>query len=238
MGSMTDARTCADCPADISHRGNAAKRCAECQGAKRRNRRKEDPRYRAQQQARDRRRAPRGTPKQRSEAVRRYRQRHPDRVKAQRPPPEKSREYARRWRAKHPERALEISRAFRARHIERIRSSDAESHRRWRKNNPEKSRARVRAWQQNNPDKVRVMGRKSSARYRNLVGGKPRRWLPDAIARQDGICTWCSLPLPDDLSAIHADHIYPASRGGETSPENTAALHAFCNLVKGDRLVA
>ena len=76
-------------------------------------------------------------------------------------------------------------------------------------------------------------------RYYARVGGrKPRRWLPDAIARQGGICTWCNLPLPDDLNQIHADHIYPVSRGGETSPENTAALHATCNIQKGARVAA
>ena len=48
----------------------------------------------------------------------------------------------------------------------------------------------------------------------------------------------CNLPLPDDLGEIHADHIHPVSKGGETSPENTAALHAACNIAKGAKLVA
>ena len=56
-----------------------------------------------------------------------------------------------------------------------------------------------------------------------------------------GICTWCSLPLPDDLNQIgtRLATIYPVSRGGETSPENYGrATRRACNMAKGARVAA
>ena len=102
----------------------------------------------------------------------------------------------------------------------------------------EERKQKKRCWQREYEQRRRAADpewqRRKTRRRRARIGGKkPRRFLPDAIARQNGICTWCNLPLPDDLSEIHADHIHPVSKGGETSLENTAALHAACNLAKG-----
>ena len=167
---MTDARTCADCPADISGRHAYALRCPPC--AKEANREAARRRYWGD--------------------------------------PERGRKNARLWEAANADRY-------------------SGQHRRWRMANQERHRksARVRYWE--DPEKHRELKRRRA---------KPRRWLPAAIAHQGGICTWCDLPLPDDLSLIEADHIHPVSKGGETSPENTAALHTACNRSKGARVAA
>ena len=186
MGSMTDARTCADCPADISQR-RAARRCEPC--------------------------------------AKKVKQKHARRRYAANP--EKYRGAARRYAAAN----REGRRLYRAANLEKGR----ERMRRWRDANPDKAReAAIRDREKNR----NARATRQSRRYASLGGAKPRRWLPDAIARQGGICTWCSLPLPDDPQQVHADHIYPVSRGGETSPENTAALHAVCNMAKGARVAA
>ena len=69
-------------------------------------------------------------------------------------------------------------------------------------------------------------------------GPNLRRWLPEVIARQGGLCAHCGTPLPQAITpAIHADHRIPVSKGGESTLENTDALHAFCNKQKAARLV-
>lgn len=42
-------------------------------------------------------------------------------------------------------------------------------------------------------------------------------------------CPYCGLPLGD---AIHADHIYPVSKGGLSTPENMVLICEQCNLKK------
>ena len=46
---------------------------------------------------------------------------------------------------------------------------------------------------------------------------------------QDGICPWCKLPLPDDLTDTAVDHIIPRCRGGPNAPWNYQLLHFKCN---------
>lgn len=53
---------------------------------------------------------------------------------------------------------------------------------------------------------------------------------------QHGICTWCDLPLPDDLAEAEVDHIIPVSRGGPNLPWNRCLMHLRCNRRKKDRL--
>ena len=139
--------------------------------------------------------------------------------------PEKRRENSRRWRQENPEKCLEQVRRYRNANREKVR----EIQRRWRAANPEKMREILSRYASANKETLRLRQRIRLAR----VGTKPRRWLRAAFERQGGLCRWCGDPLPDDLSKVHADHWYPVALGGETSPENTAALHAGCNLAKG-----
>ena len=46
---------------------------------------------------------------------------------------------------------------------------------------------------------------------------------------QDGICTWCGLPLPGDLAGTVVDHVIPRSAGGPDEPWNFELLHVRCN---------
>ena len=63
-----------------------------------------------------------------------------------------------------------------------------------------------------------------------------RAYLPTLIADQRGLCGICGKPLPDDLAAVHVDHIRPRAHGGTNAPENLQAAHASCNLAKGASL--
>lgn len=51
--------------------------------------------------------------------------------------------------------------------------------------------------------------------------------------RQEWICTWCYLDLPDDLSDVEVDHIIPKSSGLVIEEDwNLQLLHGRCNLGK------
>jgi HNH endonuclease len=50
---------------------------------------------------------------------------------------------------------------------------------------------------------------------------------------QGGVCTWCSLPLPEDLSDVAVDHIIPKCRGGPNRKWNNQLLHRVCNGAGG-----
>jgi len=54
---------------------------------------------------------------------------------------------------------------------------------------------------------------------------------------QGGNCTWCELPLPEDLDGTHTDHIIPVARGGPDVEWNWQLLHAFCNQSKQDKII-
>jgi hypothetical protein len=61
-------------------------------------------------------------------------------------------------------------------------------------------------------------------------------------ARQDGLCTWCEEPLPEDLTSVDVDHVIPHIAGGPTVEWNMDLLHSECNHLKAakitDRAVA
>ena len=52
-------------------------------------------------------------------------------------------------------------------------------------------------------------------------------------AAQGGVCPWCNLPLPDDLSDVAVDHIIPRCRGGPDVSWNRQLLHSTCNAPDG-----
>jgi hypothetical protein len=51
------------------------------------------------------------------------------------------------------------------------------------------------------------------------------RVLRRLAAAQSGVCTWCLLPLGDDLGELAIDHIIPISAGGPDAEWNRQALH-------------
>ena len=67
-----------------------------------------------------------------------------------------------------------------------------------------------------------------------------RKFLPQLIDRQNGICGICSHPLPPFTTGrknqFHVDHIVPISKGGSNDLSNLQAAHEYCNLRKGQRL--
>ena len=62
-----------------------------------------------------------------------------------------------------------------------------------------------------------------------------RNKLPLMIQQQGGLCGICKGRLPSDITQIQVDHIVPRSLGGTDHLGNLQAVHAHCNLRKGDR---
>lgn len=52
---------------------------------------------------------------------------------------------------------------------------------------------------------------------------------------QDGMCPWCSLPLPADFTGTEIDHIIPRCRGGPHESWNMQLLHRDCNRGTGGK---
>ena len=52
-----------------------------------------------------------------------------------------------------------------------------------------------------------------------------------AYERQQGICLICGQHF--EIEKMHADHIIPWSKGGQTTPDNCQMLCRDCNLKKG-----
>ena len=77
--------------------------------------------------------------------------------------------------------------------------------------------------------------------YRKEVNKKNKRlhgWqkhkLP-LILEQKNICALCNKEMFLDTKLIHVDHIIPRSKGGPDNYENLQAVHAECNLRKGNK---
>lgn len=63
---------------------------------------------------------------------------------------------------------------------------------------------------------------------------KERRRLANLIKRYDlknSECPYCGLPLKDEM---HADHIYPISKGGQSTVANMVLVCPECNIKKSD----
>jgi len=57
--------------------------------------------------------------------------------------------------------------------------------------------------------------------------------------RQEWICFWCDLELPDDLADVEVDHIIPKASGLVIEDDwNLQLLHGRCNVEKFSRITA
>ena len=65
-----------------------------------------------------------------------------------------------------------------------------------------------------------------------------RPWLlPALIRRQNGKCGICQQQLPEDLTEVHIDHVFPVTKGGDNNIGNLQAAHRSCNVAKGATVV-
>lgn len=76
-------------------------------------------------------------------------------------------------------------------------------------------------------DPVRTEARLTEERAKNAAVRQRR--LHRMAAEQQGLCTWCWLPLPADLSETEIDHIIPRCLGGPNARWNYQLLHRRCN---------
>ena len=63
-----------------------------------------------------------------------------------------------------------------------------------------------------------------------------RLFRSEALAKQDGRCTYCAEPMRAALAT--ADHVMPKSRGGATVRENIKAACEACNVAKSNMSAA
>lgn len=163
------------------------------------------------------------------------------------------------WRAANQERVREINRnrmrAWRAANPERARA--AQRHR--YAANPELVRAYRRRWDAKNPDKVRAQSRRHYVANKTKIQERMQRYIKteqgrsvkkaiDARRRASSgsftaadwrilvarspHCHWCKRRWTKDRRPTH-DHVYPLSRGGENSLENSVCACRECNSRKG-----
>ena len=83
------------------------------------------------------------------------------------------------------------------------------------------------------PEQIRANHSRRRAVIRKAVGKHSPADVKTQYQRQNGLCMWCSQPLP---KRYHTDHVVPLIRGGSNSPDNIVCACPFCNLSKGDRL--
>jgi 5-methylcytosine-specific restriction endonuclease McrA len=119
---------------------------------------------------------------------------------------EKGKEYFRRWREANRKRLRGYEKAYFAR-------------------NPGVRTAKTNDYRRRNPDIVRVHAHKR--RVREQTGaGVTQADIAAQLARQRGLCRWCSAQLG---SSYHVDHVIPLSRGGENTPANVVIACPSCN---------
>lgn len=171
----------------------------------------------------------------RSETTRRWQKANSERDKARKA----------RWWDEHPEKRSEYNRRFRLAHPEVVRAN----HRRWREANRDYVNADMRErWRERYAAKykqVRQLWRKTNVvkmrayclNYQAKKRGAEGRYTDDDIlgklADQNGLCFWCSEPLP---SLYHVDHVIPLSRGGSNDPDNLVCACVSCNTSKSNKL--
>lgn len=119
----------------------------------------------------------------------------------------------------------------------------------YRKRNASRHAERIRQWRAKNPERAREIAIKSEAKRvrdrmklmqyeENRRARKRAQWIEDVnpavlYQRDEGICGICDKPV--DASEFQVDHVFPLSKGGLHSYQNTQIAHPRCNQVKGAR---
>lgn len=234
------AKTCTKCGVTYAsadegfHRNGSYWRgdCKECNRAKNRRYRADNPGKMREYEQEPSRRA-RTSSAEHREHARRYYERHRERIKERRRAVDR--------RPEDPEKKRERDRAYRVREKDRRR----EQNKRWLERNPEYLRKYSRKWREQNPDYARdyakdnpEVAKAASARRRNRKlkagGNYTAADVRRIYAIQEGRCYWCKSNVPE--KAYHADHRVPLSRGGSNGPENIVVSCPSCNLRKGAKM--
>lgn len=99
--------------------------------------------------------------------------------------------------------------------------------------NSEVLKAAVRVWQAGHPELVRVYKKLNRQKRRARIKGQhvPAWVVAKLFELFEGKCAYCR-----SAPAVHMDHIYPLSKGGDHLPSNLAPACAHCNLSKNASL--
>jgi 5-methylcytosine-specific restriction endonuclease McrA len=122
-----------------------------------------------------------------------------------------------------PERHREYVRAYRKRHPDRIKESNAR---------PEAVAAR-KDYIARHPELGAVYARNYRARKRSAGGEHSWDDILSKMESQGGLCVWCGRPYGDNYEI---DHVVPVSRGGSNAPANIAVACFECNRIKNAKM--
>jgi 5-methylcytosine-specific restriction endonuclease McrA len=170
-------------------------------------------------------------------------------------------ERRRRYSAENRERLLEYKRRYRIENQESVQEYERRPERRKRrreysrryavKNADRRRESRRRYFQREDRPCVNksaecsseyaVRGSVYCRTHKNADSAARRTRKRDKALRghaeaQGWICTWCTLPLPEDLGDVHLDHIIPKAILVIEDDWNLETLHEKCNLEKRDTI--
>lgn len=144
-----------------------------------------------------------------------------------------------KWCKENPEKRSETNRLYRKKNKKQC----ADWTREWSERNPGKMRELKNLWRRENRDKYlesrRVYYKQNIDKFRKEARDRQRdrKHLHSLIVWQKNVCPLCDKMMPEDLSMIHVDHIYPKSLGGSDQIHNLQAVHAKCNIKKGNKII-
>ena len=85
---------------------------------------------------------------------------------------------------------------------------------------------------------IRESGQRGNSEIRSAATAARPWLLPALVKRQNGKCGICGKQLPEDLTEVHIDHVFPVTKGGDNNIGNLQAAHRSCNVAKGARVGA
>lgn len=142
-------------------------------------------------------------------------------------------EEAQQRRTADPSRQSEATARWKSGHPEDYKAAHRKNKARYYAENTEILRAKVAAWQAQNPELVRVYKKLNRQKRRAQIKGQhvPAWVVAKLFELFEGKCAYCR-----SAPAVHMDHIYPLSKGGDHLPSNLAPACAHCNLSKNASL--
>lgn len=117
---------------------------------------------------------------------------------------------SRAWNAKHRDKKVALAAAYREREKEQIN-------------------ARRKLVRQYDKSLERLKAAKRRAQKRTGGGKLAKNIVEVLLARQQGLCACCQVPLN---GVFHLDHKIPLSRGGTNTDDNVQLLLPVCNMQK------